>query len=151
MDAALDDAEDRLIAGAVTVVPLEAAVEPAMGALGRAGGVVAVGAVGGALVEDEGDVGMQCGLDLHRGLRGEEALDPVAIGAEAHALLGDLEDRSLLVAAPSAALDLIGDVPVGEGEDLEPAGIGDQRPVPAHEGVQAPGSGDPLVAGLTKR
>jgi hypothetical protein len=37
-------------------MPLEAAVEPAMGALGRAGGVLAVGVERRALVEDEGEM-----------------------------------------------------------------------------------------------
>ena len=70
-----------------------------MGALGRAGGVVAVGVEGGALVEDEGDVGAERRLDLHRDLGRDEQLDAVAVGAEAHALLGDLEHRALLAAA----------------------------------------------------
>ena len=84
VDAALDDPEDRLAALAPRcVVPVEAAVEPAVGALGRAGRVVAVGVVGRALVEDEGDVGAERRLHLHRDLGRDEQLGAVAVGAEA--------------------------------------------------------------------
>ena len=48
---------------------------------------------------------------------------------------------------PPAALDLVGDAAVGEREDLEAARVGDQRPVPAHEPVQAAGARDPLRPG----
>ena len=95
VDAALDDPEDRLAPRPVRVVPVEAAVEPAVGALGRARGVVAVGVEGRALVEDEGDVGAQRGLDPHRLLRAQEPLGAVDVGAEAHPLLGDVEDRAV--------------------------------------------------------
>ncbi len=46
-----------------------------------------------------------------------------------------------------AALDLVGDAAVGEREDLEAAGVGDQRPLPVHEAVQPAGGGDPLRPG----
>ena len=59
VDAALDDPEDRLPRRAVLGVPGEAAVEPAMRALGRGGGVVAVGPERRALVEGERDVRSQ--------------------------------------------------------------------------------------------
>ena len=62
--AALDDPNTAWRAGPLSLVPGEAAVEPAMGALGRAGGVLAVGVEGRALVEDEGDVGAERRLDL---------------------------------------------------------------------------------------
>ena len=127
-------------------VPVEAAVEPAVGALGRAGGVVAVGVVGRALVEDQGDVGAERRLHLHRDLGRDEELGAVAVGAEAHPLLLDRDHRALLAARPPAALDLVGDAAVGEREDLEAAGVGDQRPLPAHEPVQPAGVGDPLRA-----
>ncbi len=144
VDAALDDPEDRLALGPLALVPLEAAVEPAVGALGRAGGVVAVGVEGRALVEDEGDVGAERRLHLHRDLGRDEELGAVAVGAEAGALLGDLDRRAVLAPGPAASLDLVGDPAVGEREDLEAAGVGDQRPLPAHEPVQPPGRGDPL-------
>ncbi len=144
VDAALDDAEDRLARRPLAPVPLEAAVEPAVGALGRAGGVLAVGVEGGALVEDEGDVGAEGRLDLHRYLRRDEQLGAVAIGLEARALLGDLDPGAVLAAGAAAALDLVGDAAVGQREDLEAAGVGDQRPFPAHEAVQPAGGGDPL-------
>ena len=76
-------AEDRLARRPLALVPLEAAVEPAVGALGRAGRVLAVGVVGRALVEDEGDVGAERRLHLHRDLGRDEQLGAVAVGAEA--------------------------------------------------------------------
>ena len=69
---------------------------------------------------------------------------PSLVGAEAHALLLDRDHRSVLAAGPAAALHLVGDAAVGEREDLEAARVGDQRPLPAHESVQAAGGGDPL-------
>ena len=71
----------------------------------------------------------------------------VAIGAEASALLGDRDDRAVLAARAAAALHLVGDPAMGEREDLEAAGVGDQRPLPAHEAVQPAGGGDPLRPG----
>ncbi len=71
--AALHDPEDRLSRWALARVPVEAAAEPAVGALHRARRVLAIGVVGRALVEDEGDVGAELRLDLHRDLRRDEA------------------------------------------------------------------------------
>ena len=72
----------------------------------------------------------------------------VDVGAEAHALLLDREDRALAARPParSAALDLVGDRAVAHREHLEPARVGDDRPVPAHEPVQAAVARDQLVA-----
>ena len=81
---------------------------------------------------------------LHRDLGRDEQLGAVAVGAEAGALLADLDLRAVLAAGAAAALDLVGDAAVGEREDLEAAGVGDQRPLPAHEAVQPAGGGDPL-------
>ena len=62
----------RLARAALLLVPGEAAVEPAMRALGRAGRVVAVGVKGRALVEGQGDVGAELRLHLHRDLGRDE-------------------------------------------------------------------------------
>jgi len=140
---ALDDPEDRLPLGALALVPGEASVEPAVGALGRAGGVLAVGVEGRALVEDEGDVGAKLGLNAHRNLRGDEQLRAVPRRLEPRPLLADL-DLGAVVAGAAAALDLVGDAAVGEREDLEAAGVGDDRPLPVHEPVQAARSRNPL-------
>src|SRR6185503_1933732 len=110
--------EDGLALRSLPLVPVEAAVEPAVGALGRAGGVLAVGVEGGALVEDEGDVGAERRLHAHRDLRRDEEVGAVARGPEAGALLADL-DLGTVVAGAAAALDLVGDAAVGEREDLE--------------------------------
>ena len=47
-----------------------------------------------------------------------------------------------------AALDLVGHRAVAHREDLEAAGVGDDRPAPAHELVQAAEARDALVAGV---
>ncbi len=98
VDAALHDPVDELLGRAVLGVPAQAALEPAVGALGRALGVGAVDVEGRALVEHQRDVRAQGGLRRHRVLRGEEAHAAVDIGAKAHAGLVDLEDRPLALA-----------------------------------------------------
>ena len=148
MDTALDDPEDGLVPGAVLLVPGQAAAEPAVGALHRTHGVLAVGVVGRALVEDEGDVGPELRLHVHRDLGRDEELRPVPIGAETGALLVDPHHGAMGAApGPAAPLDLVGDAAVGEREDLEPAGVGDQGAIPAHEIVQPAGGVDPLGTG----
>ena len=122
--------------GPLSLVPGEAAVQPAVGALHRARRVVAIGVVGRALVEGQRDVGAERRLHRHRLLRAQEALRSVHVGAEAHALLADLEHLPLARLAPAPPLDLVGDRAVGEREDLEAPGVGDDRPLPAHEPVQ---------------
>ena len=147
--AALDDPVDGLALGPVLGVPLQAAIQPAVRALGRARGVLAVGVERRALVEDQRDVRAERGLDLHRGLGAHELRRAVEVGAEAHALLLDREDRARALAGElrGAALDLVRDGAVAHGEDLETAGIGDDRPVPALEAVQPAELLDQLVAG----
>ena len=88
-------------------------------------------------------------LHLHRGLGPHELGRAVEVGAEAHALLLDREDRAGALAGElrGAALDLVGDRPVAHREDLEAAGVGDDRPVPALEAVQPAELGDQLVPG----
>ena len=126
--------------------PAQAALEPAVRALGRARRVVARDVEGRALVEGEHDVGVQLRLHRHRDLGAEEALGAVDVGAKAHALLLDRDDRALAGAA-AAALDLIGDGAVPHREDLEAAGVGDDRVLPAHEAVEAAEALDQLAAG----
>ena len=121
-----------------------------MRALGRAGRVVAVDVERRALVEGERDVGAQRRLDLHRGLGAHELLVAVDVGAEAHALLADLEDAALALVR-AAALDLLGHRAVAHGEHLEAAGVGDDRPPPRHELVQAAEVVDQLVARLDEQ
>ncbi len=146
VDAALHDPVERLPGGRVLALPGDAAVEPAVRALHRAGGVVALDVERRALVEGERDVRAERRLDLHRGLRAHEALAAVEVGAEAHALLLDREDAR---GAPLlAALDLLGDRAVAHREHLVAAGVGDDRAAPAHELVQAAQLGDVLLARL---
>ena len=116
-----------------------------MGALHRALRVLARDVKRGALVEHERDVGAEGGLDRHRALRREEPLAAVHVGAKANALLVDREDRAGTVAHRTPPpLDLVGHAPVPHGEDLEPTRVGDDRPLPAHEPVQAAHLGDQL-------
>ena len=51
----------------------------------------------------------------------------------------------------AAALDLVGHRAVAHAEHLEPAGVGDDRPVPAHEGVQPAEARDQLVARIEEQ
>ena len=71
-----------------------------------------------ALVEGHRDVGAQVLLDLHRALGREQVLAAVDVAPEAHALLVELAQR-------------------GEREDLVAAAVGEERPVPAGEAVEA--------------
>src|SRR5205823_9463433 len=109
-----------------------------------------------ALVEGQRDVRAKRGLDLHRGLGAHEPLDPVGIGAEAHAGLLDGQDRALAPAlrlwrAGRAGLYLVGYRAVAHGEDLEPARIGEDGPGPVHERAQAAMPRDELGPGLEEQ
>ena len=130
-------------------VPVDAAVEPPVRAFRRPGGVVAAAVERRALVEHERDVRPQRGLDLHRRLRAHEVRRAVEVGAELHALFLDLQDRAGALAHELglAALDLVGDGAVSHREDLEPAGVGDDRLVPLLELVQPAEALDELLAG----
>src|SRR6185437_645980 len=104
--AALHDPVEELAVGRVRVLPVDAAVEPAVRALGGSCRVVALHVEWRALVERQRDVGAEPGLYLHRGLGAHEALAAVEIGAEAHALLLDRQHPALLLPA-AVALDLL--------------------------------------------
>ena len=147
MDAALHDPEHGLASRALALVPRQAPIEPAVCPLGRSRGVFAIGVVGGALVEGQGDVGAERSLDRHRSLRAEELLRSIEVGAKPHPLLADLENRSPAGPAPAAPLDLIGHGPVSEREDLKAAGVGDDRPPPPHEPMEPAERGDPIRPG----
>ena len=122
---------------ALLAVPVEAAAEPAMGALRRARGVVAVGVEGRALVEDQRDVG----AELPPGPPSSPRARGSARSRRGRSGSAPPPRRSPTTALPPRpappALDLVGDAAVGEREDLEAAGVGDDRPLPAHEAVQA--------------
>ncbi len=151
---ALDDPVHGLAGGTVALVPVQAARQPAVGALHRPRRVLAGDVKGGAFVEHERDVRAQRGLHRHRRLGAHEPLAAVQIGAKAHPLLLDGEDRPVGVAAPGAAaglaapaLDLVSHAPVAHREDLKAARVGDDRAVPAHELVQAAHVAHQLVPG----
>ena len=144
VDSPLHDPEHGLRGRPLVGVPVETAIEPAMGALGRARRVLAVGVIRRALVEGERDVRAERGLDRHRLLGSHEPLGAVDVGAEGDPALGDLEHSAGRPGIAAPALDLVGDVAVRQREDLESPGVGDDRPVPADELVQAAELGDPL-------
>ena len=73
---------------------------------------------GGAFVQHHLDVGAQQALDFHRAFGREKFLRAVDMRLEAHALFGDLAQ-------------------LRQRHHLEAAGIGEDRPLPAHEFVQA--------------
>ena len=59
----------------------------------------------------------------------------------------EVDHRPVDVALERDAV-VVGDpVDVGQREDLEPAGVGQDRPGPAHEAVQVAEVGDDLLAG----
>ena len=136
MDAALDDPEHRLPRRALALVPRHAAVEPPVGSLHRALGVVAVGVVRRAFVEGQRQVRAERRLHAHRFLGSEELLGPVQVGAKPHPVLVDPEHHSPARTAPAPPLHLVGDVAVGKREDLEATGVGDDRALPSHEPVE---------------
>jgi len=135
VDAALDDPVHGLLVRAVLFVPFKAAGEPAVGALGRAGRVVAGDVERRALVERQRDIGVQGRLNRHRSLWAHELLAPVKVRTKANAVLVDAEDRARAVHRPLAApaLDLVRDGAMAHREHLEAARVGDDRPLPAHE------------------
>ena len=71
-----------------------------------------------AFVEDHHDVGIQHLLDAHGFFRRQETFVAVHRRLELHSLLGDLAQRA-------------------QAEHLKTAGIGQDRPIPAHEAMQA--------------
>ena len=79
-----------------------------------------------ALVEDHHHVRAQRDLHLHRVLRREEVQAAVQVRAELDAFLRHLAQ-------------------LGQAEDLETARVGQQRPLPAHEAMQAAHAPDEFV------
>ena len=121
VDAALHDGEEAL---RITVFGLglpeagEATVEPMLGQAERAAGVVVVRVARAAFVEGHDDVRADRALEVHHFLGREEMLRAVDVRAEICALGVEL-------------------AVLGEGEDLEAAAVGQDRPVPSVETMQA--------------
>ena len=80
-----------------------------------------------ALVEDHGDVGTEVRLDVDGALGRQQVARAVEVRLKLGALFGD-------------------GAPIGQAEDLIAAAVGQDRPVPADEPVQAAQRGDQLVA-----
>jgi hypothetical protein len=124
--AALRNAEDELAVGAGS---RELPLRPARRAEGSHLELGAIGVRRKADVEAHGNVRPQPSLDLRDELRGEARRFAVVDGAEGDALVVGTENR------------------VAERKDLEAAGVGQDRPVPAREPVKASQVGDDLRAG----
>ena len=101
---------------------------PAQRQLHRARGLVARRRIGRALVEDHHDVRIERALHRHRHFGRQQ--QPVAVDrrGERDAVLADLAQRA-------------------EAEHLEAARVGEDRPLPAHEPVQAAVRRDHLLPG----
>ena len=82
----------------------------------------------GTLVQGHDDIRTQVPLDLHAALGAQELGGAVEVALELDPLLGNLAQG-------------------GQGEDLKAPGIGEDRAVPAHEGVKPPHAGDEPVPG----
>ena len=145
--AALHDAEQEARPRRRCGHPLDAAVEPAVGALGGPLGVLPARVEGRALVERERHVGPQGSLDLHGRLGPHEPLGPVDVRAKADSPSSMARIRPSPPAPPTAPLHLFGDGPVAHREHLEAARVRDDRAVPAHELVEFSEALDALVTG----
>ena len=104
------------------------AAGPAQGEVERGGRGRLAGRRGEALVEHHRDVGPELRLDVDDLLRRQLVPRAVEVRLEAGALLGDLHERA-------------------EAEDLVAAAVGEDRPGPADEAMQAAALGDQVVAG----
>ena len=126
VDAALGDPEDEL---AVCPRRRELALRPRGRPLDRLGELGPRRAGRQADVERHGDVGAEPPLHVGRQLGREAREIPVVHGTEGDALVVGLRDR------------------VPQREHLEPARVGEDRPVPGHERVEAAELLDQLDAG----
>ena len=129
--AALDDRKEGLgvaVEGLGLAETLEAAVEPALGKPKAVLGVGVVALARRTLVERHDDVGTDDALDVHHALGGEDVLRTVDVGSKLAALLRELADAR-------------------EGEDLEAAGVGEDRAVPTVEAMEATSGPEHLAAG----
>src|SRR5207244_10876227 len=122
----LGDSEEQLAFG-----PRRRALArgPERGQANRTLELVAGDLDGSAEVEAHRNVGAELPLDLRGQLGGEPREGAVIDRAEGDAVVVDRCDR------------------VAEREDLEAAGVGEDRPVPAHEAMQAPELRDQVLAG----
>src|SRR6266511_2966892 len=152
-EPALRDAEQRACAaggwtsarllGLEHAPRLAATDEPALGPRERDLVVRAVGERRRALVERHDDVGAERLLHLDRALRRQELARAVEVRAERDALLGDLDEPGPRPVAPCGAL--------AEAEDLEPAGVREERAAPGHEAVEPAQAAHPLVPGAKEQ
>ena len=131
VDAALADPELNLVGGHGALVDGgrerdAGALGPAVGAVRRRFDRLSGRRQAGANVERHLDVGTDQALDAHRVLRGQPMLGPVVGRGERGSVL---VDRGL------------------EGEDLEPAGVGEQVAVPPGEPVEPASLGHQFGAG----
>jgi hypothetical protein len=87
------------------------------------------------------DAGRRADVEAHGDVGGEPLLD---LGRE---LGREPLRRAVVHRAEGDAVVVRGDQRVAQGEDLEPAGVGEDRAVPRHEPVQPAELGDELLPG----
>jgi len=97
---------------------LLAALGPTQGQLHRSPRSLDVGWILGAFIESHDDVGPETDLNLHRFFGAKKVRGAVEVRAKCHAFFAHLAQ-------------------LGEAENLKPAGVGQDRPIPGHETVQA--------------
>ena len=106
---------------------IAAAARPPGRAFQRVSGACVISGIFDALVEDHGDVRTERLLNLDGFFRREEMFRTVQVRTEHDAVIGDLAE-------------------IGEAENLKAAGIGEDRPRPGHETMQAAELANQLVA-----
>ena len=90
-----------------------------------------------AFVQLHDQIRAQFALDIDRAFGRQKPFATVEVGAEFRPLLRDLQNR-FFADAVGLTLDLVRNRTMAERENLEPAGIREQRAVPVHEFMQAP-------------
>src|SRR4051812_21794887 len=132
MNSALDDWEESLrsrpsIVNSIQRLELgQAARRPANASLARVAGRWFIRLTGNNVVELHDHVGADVSLDPHDLFRREEPPRSIDVALELDAFFADSSERC-------------------KGEDLEAAGVGEDRTVPAHELVQAAHLANELV------
>ena len=120
----LNNPEKRLV---LPPVGFLAASCPSCRQLHGGSDIVILGRIGGAFIEAHDDVAAERFLDPDRLLRCNEVGRSVQMGAEANPLLADFPQ-------------------VAEAEDLKPAAVGQDRPVPVHEPMEPSQPADQLMS-----
>ena len=115
MHAALNDSEQRI---AIAIMGVLTALRPTQRKPHRRGRVALVRGIRCAFVENHDNIGIERALNTHRFFRRQEADVPVYRRTKPDPFLADLAQLT-------------------QTENLESAGVGENRPIPAHEAMQS--------------